>query len=183
MPGEVSVAAHRDHLIGAVRHVIYPGIERVSRGHPEVRVIWNGHHPAHAVKAERRSYHAGRESRSPLQRAVVAVLYIVGIAISWPPRDHVWWRRHAPWEWAGRGQPRRRCSSDCVTEGNWKTHRTKSRAAVCICRDVSRAEEMLPLTEPKRIACRTGEELNPEHCARHAIQSSGQRHAAAATSG
>ena len=82
---EVCVTTHRDHLIGAVRHIIYPGIERISRCHPEARVIWHGHHGVHAVKAERLPDLARSKCRAVYQCAVIRSLTIACIVIAVPP--------------------------------------------------------------------------------------------------
>src|SRR5262249_32959764 len=149
---------------------IHPSVDSKRTSDVQICRIGYCDRTVHSVEAERLSYLACRECRSALQRAVVAVLNIVRVAIPWPPTHHVWWRRHAPWQWARRAQPRRSCSSNGVSYRQRETHWSKSRAAVCIGRDNGRAEEMLPLAEARRMTQWAGEELNTEHCARHAVQ-------------
>jgi hypothetical protein len=73
----------------------HPCVNRkTSRTWVEIRIIWDINAIIYAIQAERLSHLARRECRAVLQRAIVAVLNVIGIAVARPPTDHAGgWRR------------------------------------------------------------------------------------------
>src|SRR4051812_7599607 len=48
-----------------------------------------------SIEAERLAHFAGGKRRAPLQRTIMAPLYVLGVTIAGPPTHHIVWRRGA----------------------------------------------------------------------------------------
>src|SRR5205823_13507933 len=73
-----------------------PGIDGERTGRVEISAVWNAHVGGGSVEAKGLADFARPEGRTPVERAIMAALYVRRVAIPWPPTDHAGrWRRAA----------------------------------------------------------------------------------------